>query len=1244
MGGLIIMVIEFPDFIGRQKEIERINRAINRSDENPFWIDIVGSGGVGKTTLLHHVQNIISNNDNIASTTIIDFAQIKNFSQWWVMNSISKIDTESFEEYINLASQLEMQKDADCSHEVVKKISKEQDAEGVFIKCASTYAQRIGRLVVMIDTLEYVIETARLYKFILSLFSKVKYLTLITAGRPAEPDSEISRDFFKSSQRDKIELKGFTDEDALLYFQKTIHDEEINLEDQRKLTLLTNGHPLKIAMSIQWFRYVRSLPIYSQKSYEEIKKMQKDEYEKLNNEFEHELLQRVRDLDDPLSDCYLKMAHVYRRFNKDLLTRLVKTDDIEKTLIDLKKSPFIKIIDENNFVLHDEVQRLIELHVWQYLDSEGERRREISKVVVEYYKEEIDRLEKNKRNVAEKFLTNYEFEIRIYRIEKMFYLFNIDLWEGFQEFDTLFEEFKNYHREELSFLATKFVKEYSRDLSALVTTFLNTYNDGWLQVLHQQYVTAEKIIEDGLRKLKILICEPKTDNKLDSLVRCRIGDVYNLLGFCHRSQGNLKEAKVNYEEAINELKKNLSMDTTSDQNLASNRKTIRQIAETMNNLSNVLRMIGHFSEARPKCHMGLLLRKAWGDSRDIGNSYYVLGKINWEIGGTAEAIGYFDLARKEFDKTDLDINKAWIDRYVGYVHYRIGLLDQAEQYIERARIVFEDNYKQADIAETLNDLARISAEKFDGKEFPREAVDTAEKALKIAKQIGDRYRESECYLTLANIYLKLFKNADNESKKVEWRTMVDKYVRAGSDISCHNKYNLFESIFSSIRGVLNFESRDYIKAFDQFLNSCKLAQQFKLAFFDRMVDTLGQYLFDLSHINIDQSKAMCEHCMSKWREDHNLDNGKDQLIAEIQEILMIIEETIKRSSYQYKFNEYIRLGQFENALSISSEAAASNKTYPQDEHYAQLLYDQAIALQKLHRYIKARRLCKLSLSIRENLKLEKETADSHYLLGNILWDLGNNKEAVDHIKQAKQLYSKNNHKEGTGMVHQFMGYLLSRVRLYADAEKELEMATEIFEKFKNDEGLTSIYNTRSRMARIVEKMEKEKRIMLAVNYAERALELSQKTGNRFQKGEILLSLVIVYYILERDRNDKKFIKAKQYYNEAKKVVGKKNPLLLSILQGVYANILCDTGDYTAAFNYFYEECKLAIGTKHMRLPRALEIMSDRLTELPNDEAKKICNNLIKRWKREKFTNDNEEFMNTLNLMLQYHQYLGKSEA
>ena len=69
-----------------------------------------------------------------------------------------------------------------------------------------------------------------------------------------------------------------------------------------------------------------------------------------------------------------------------------------------------------------------------------------------------------------------------------------------------------------------------------------------------------------------------------------------------------------------------------------------------------------------------IIRKRLEIQDKLGNSYRILGMINWRIGNTYECRGYWHLARQCYASRPSDL--AIIDQYDGYIYYRIGDTDR----------------------------------------------------------------------------------------------------------------------------------------------------------------------------------------------------------------------------------------------------------------------------------------------------------------------------------------------------------------------------------------------------------------------------------------------------------------------------------------------------------------------------------------------------------------------------------------
>ena len=114
-------------------------------------------------------------------------------------------------------------------------------------------------------------------------------------------------------------------------------------------------------------------------------------------------MSKVRQLKTPLDIAVLYMAHIDRRMDSKLLSVLLDVDEewAAASLEELLSLPFVKEYVgtfPKKCALHDEMQKLVEKHAWQYLDISGEERKRLTRKAIEqYYLPHIDLLKQQQQ-------------------------------------------------------------------------------------------------------------------------------------------------------------------------------------------------------------------------------------------------------------------------------------------------------------------------------------------------------------------------------------------------------------------------------------------------------------------------------------------------------------------------------------------------------------------------------------------------------------------------------------------------------------------------------------------------------------------------------------------------------------------------------------------------------------------------------------------------------------------------------
>jgi tetratricopeptide (TPR) repeat protein len=213
-----------------------------------------------------------------------------------------------------------------------------------------------------------------------------------------------------------LPLRGFSPEETQKYFEKRGWDEA----EREMLDVIrekASGHPLRIELAIEFL---------SGNLLQDVSKMR----ELKEDEFEKALIAPLREIgqglfgspkfDEAVHQTILFMAYFNRRFNTDLLRRFLEQGAVDirglqpkDVLRELEQEFFfVKARPGGDIQLHDEMERLINQHLWPMMDPSGEFRRELAHIACQWYDEQIKEAEGE-----EKILDDLKAEQLIYWID-----------------------------------------------------------------------------------------------------------------------------------------------------------------------------------------------------------------------------------------------------------------------------------------------------------------------------------------------------------------------------------------------------------------------------------------------------------------------------------------------------------------------------------------------------------------------------------------------------------------------------------------------------------------------------------------------------------------------------------------------------------------------------------------------------------------------------------------------------------
>jgi tetratricopeptide (TPR) repeat protein len=1204
------MNIQFPSFIGRDRELSKIARQIERRGE-VVVVNIAGPGGIGKTAILRSIKEKYQSTSSVLVTEIIDFSHTVHRSEAWILEQIIAVASKKFPLHKKKMHKLQ------SASEPFTRLQYENELVDAFVEDFNKIASQ-HRFVLLFDTLELV-QDSPLFVFILELTKRLNNAVLVLAGRRNDQEefaAELDR-IFKKDKVKNIKLEGFGEKEAIQYFEQTItpHLSSVHPDLQKNIYFLSEGKPIKIALSLDWLdRGIPIMPEIIKMEPSALRKMKAEEISFLRSQFEFALMEGIRKFQSPVDEIILYMAHFSKRFNRKMLEFFFLSDleprekarKSKKLLAEIKELPFVKYTNDDYFVLHDEMARLVQSYVWDTAeDPDRTLRKELSEKICDYYEQELKTLPKWAKSTEQQRVVR-----RSYEVEALYYRLYADFRSGFWHFERLFEMLTEDRRSGLATLALNFVQEFKTEpaFTKVMQCFINGYYSGGVLIAQQKFEIASKKLVEGERQLEELFAsyEWEKASPLDHYLRERSYLVYQQLGYCHRSMGDWKYAEENYQRslklALEVADKVFQLPKAFDRKKA----LVEQIAEILNNLANLYRLTGEFREARLLCQTGILLRQNWG--LETVMSLYVMSMILWEMGDTAESVVYLNKAEREC--TD-DYKLALLKKYHAYVLFRTGLTEQALPILDEAETIFRQKVLRSELADALNIRCRIYrtdvgliAEKVHRRSYMKYIEELGREAYILANQSNDKFRIAECHLTQAFHYYQWSKT--DSKKEILYRQLALDQWNMGVELA-KGGYHQIYSLYCQLRGDLSFDAHkpDYEFAFEQYTEQCKIGTHFKEASYERGIDHLGERLRSLSNTESERALYFINKIIVAWGKDPEV-NQRTDLVEELLEVKRTIEENKKLKELKHKYDLAMLEGKLVEASQYSDEILTIPGFYT-DANRAEILLDKSQVAYRQEHFAEARRYAKVALQLGHNLNADRLIGNAHLILTAILWDTTSTAEAADHLKIAIQIFNKIDDKIGLARAQRFQNYILYRTGNFDQLIDRMREVVEVFEKNHMNAEAADLQNLMSRVARTDTVNSNYK---MARKFANEAFAKAEISKDAYRKAECLLSLAAL------SQREKKYEDVLSYYKKGIALLPAEAHAIRSVYEGVLGAAYYEMArqasgkkmdEYLSyAVDAFIKELVEASQSKPASLVRAIKLIFDFLVNLPSEEQVIKC--------------------------------------
>jgi tetratricopeptide (TPR) repeat protein len=848
---------KFDVFVGREKELALIDEWADR------WgtlhvVAVQGDGGVGKTWLLLEVLRRYRDRDDVVAL-YFDSAEHPFSLQYQMMFLVQHLNPESFPRFLEKIENL--------THDyynlpVLEAQARELEVLQIGIREINQVLEK-RRLIFLVDTLE--VWGTELDREINEYTRQFSNALLVSAGRNVREDAmpQFERDFGPQNVT-YVELGNFDRVESTSFFNIVDAEGLISPGTRAKLHFLTDGRPILLSLSAEWLSRQVPLPEIAGLSLEELSTLPEAELGDLREQFEFELVDRVRGLKGPLDRAVLYMAHISRRIDAQVLAALldVQMPDAQELMQQLADLSFIKHNPvTGNCMLHDEMKNLINRHAWPYVDPTGDVRRKLArKVITSYYEPRISELAlllraqlgPDKGPVRRATIGGTEWEQWRLEAECLHYHLQVDEQDGIAYFDERFAEAqRNNHLMRMQFLLGEMEVTGHKDIRD--TLELRKAEALRLRgkakqaaaicrdVLAREDLSLDnRVSAHNLLGLIAVSTDPEQARKEYELALqlAQEGDNARVMGVLHNNLGQLYRLTSHLDQAVKHFQR-----ATEYSKRVDNRPLV---ASATNNLAYIHRLRGNLSQADVLCRVAMAQRKRMGLERDLAYSYLTKGEIDRDRGDLESAERYTKLALRSFDKVSEFRGQIMAYSSLANIRRHMEQYEEAGTYLERGITLAEEIQDEPLLAGLLSVYGRqqrdraVFLQEVSGDETPEgikaffdSAEEYLERSLDLAGRYGDQWLIARGQFELALAYFLSASRPDDD--------VIDMLDEVWANVSQLDD-RLLQGYVEEMRGEIAQRQYDYATAARYY----GLAAQFIAErrgreperFFDRLSDRL----------------------------------------------------------------------------------------------------------------------------------------------------------------------------------------------------------------------------------------------------------------------------------------------------------------------------------------------------------------------------------------------------------------------
>ncbi|MBV9229085.1 MAG: tetratricopeptide repeat protein [Chloroflexi bacterium] len=662
-----------------------------------------------------------------------------------------------------------------------------------------------------------------------------------------------------------IALAPFSQSEMVAYIDaESLYDLDMRSEQIEALYLRTEGRPILIGLAtdvlnkhIMTLERLAAVPLL---------------------DFESHLVMQINNLEHPLNWIILFMAHAYHRFNLEMLDWLLHEANLKRLVQDVQYDELVRELPSlsfvrksgygDDFVLHDEMRRLVTKYCWPIHDKYLRYRHDISRKVIEYYEHAMTQEPSQQMR-------------QTYRIEILYHKLFLDVNAGFKFFDEHFyralslwqSPFARTFLQELQQFEHNMSSDQHNHLQLALARLLREENNpaGALDIYlalerqaDQQWVAEHRL--DLLSGKGICYLDlNRFLEAIDSFSQCleidrasgkesAIANRLSWLGLTYRRRGQYDTAERYYEESI-ALHKRLNNQ--------------REYASMLTNISNVYRLQGKTDEALRRCKIALRIRKdlfqaGRGGEVAVGLTLSTIGQVYLSIDDIVHAEQAFQQAYEIYIRANHR-------KFIAGTLNRLGQIEMAKDNLQEAKRWFE---RAQEASVTIDTEAYINSLNKQGRVLAKqgcwaEAAVFFEQAVDLTRQLHDDYQRTESLVDLAEAL-----------KRQGQHQQAQQYLQEAEQISVMWNYFHLLGRAAEFQGDMDYDAGRYWDAFIHYREYCYNMARRNALEYNKALQKLTDRLVA---IPTDQIHPIVDELVSYWFEQH-MDKDYPDFVKACQEV------------------------------------------------------------------------------------------------------------------------------------------------------------------------------------------------------------------------------------------------------------------------------------------------------------------------------------------------------------------------